>query len=1000
MAIFTGIAAAVSTAFAGFFTAASLTTFALTTAASIGLSYIAKALSGNPNKASPNQNAVAGVQGTLQSGADVPRSFNLGYSVAAGSLVYANYWGEIFPGGNRTPNAFLTQVIALNDLPGADLAGVWVNGEKVSLEVVADANGRGYPVAEYRKDGQPYLWVKYYDGTQTTADSFLVGTVSSADRPYESTRVGVGVAYVIVTSAVNETLFSGFPTFKFELSGIPLYDPTKDSTNGGSGPQRWSDPATWGGDGDSFPVVQAYNILRGIHYDGVWLYGLQRMTAARLPTINWNAQIDKCRATVTEDDGPQPTYRTGGQVSVNTQPVEVLEALMSGCQGRVSEIGGFYKVHVGAPDSPTFSFTDEDILSTEEQHFAPFFGLADSINGVVATYPSPAEGWAMKPAPALYDEDFEAEDGDRRLLANPALDFVPYPEQVQRLQKSALQEARRARRHDLTLPPAFWIHEPGDVGEWTSARNGYEEKLFRIDGVTDKANLDVAMSFTEVDPSDYDWDTDTDFTPVGTGPTIIPRPAPQGVIDWFAEGYTLMVAGQPRRPAIRIAWDGDMMGVVGVQYEVRLDGETEVIARGRTDQLEAGSLIISQSLVADTDYEVRGQYLPSAPRDMLWSDWLAVTTPDVKFTLADFDQSVIDAVNNVEQFNGEAIEAALNLIASTVANQDARNWLDKKEVRSQLDATAGGAAAAIEEVRTVAVDTQAAFASFSIAATAQFGSTTAFVSQTATAIATSEGQAAAQYAVTLDVNGYVVGYNLINGGGGVSAFTVTVDKFQIAAPGEPGGAAVPIFTVANVDGSPKVGIRGDVIVDGSVKTQKLDVAELTAITAAFGNASVSGRLSSADGVSLVIDFTNNSISIPNGSITAAEIVNGAASNTQMFSTAGGSSVNIGTPIPMFSQAVNIQSGRATVRICASFSGSTIGASDTFVDVYMDAVLQKSFKWTFRFVSSGVYVLSDPFTVEWTITGVSAGNHTFYAQCRGVAGNIIDAGQVFISDFRR
>jgi hypothetical protein len=827
---------------------------------SYGLSYAAKALSGDPNQeAQPT--ALNGVQGTLQSGADIPRSFNLGYSVTAGSLVYANTWGEIQPGGSAlTPNAYLTQVIALEDLPGSTLREVWVNGElcTISDDLIAD---QGFAVDQYVKDGQPYLWIKYYDGTQTTADSFLVNTVASIDRPYESTRVGTGVSYVIMTSLINDTLFSGFPTFKFAVSGIPLYDPTKDSTNGGTGAQRWSDPSTWGGDGDDLPAVQAYNVLRGIYYNGAWLYGLQRMTAARLPAINWNAQIDKCRATITGTSGPEPTYRTGGQVSVNAQIVHTIEALLTGCQGRLSEIGGFYKIHLGTPDSPSFAFTDDDILSTEEQNFAPFFGLADSVNGITATYPSPAEGWNMKPAPPLFNDDFEAEDGARRLLANPVFDFVPYDAQVQRLQKSALQEARRARRHTIVLPPAFWLVEPGDVGTWSSVRNGYEDKQFRIDGATDKANLDVLLNLTEVDPADYDWNHATDFTPVGTGPTVIPRPAPQGVIDWFAEPYTLLdTGGQPRRPAIRIAWDGTLAGVIGVQFEVRLASDETIVTRGRTDQLAAGSLIVSQSLLPDTDYEVRGQYLPSAPRDMLWSDWLAVTTPDVKLGLADFDTALIALIEGVEQFNADAINEAINRIASIAANQDARNWLDKKEVRSQLAARSEDALAQIDEVRIVAVDTEAAFATFSTAATATFGSTTAFVSTTATAIATYDGYAAAEYAVSLDVNGYVVGYNLINGGGGISAFTVVVDKFQIAAPGVTGGAAVPIFTVANVGGSPKVALRGDMIVDGSVTASKITVGTLDAISADIGDITA-GTLSDPAGTKMLIDLNNGRIVI-------------------------------------------------------------------------------------------------------------------------------------------
>jgi hypothetical protein len=979
MAIFTAIAAAIG--LTGFWATAFVTVASIAT--SVGLSYAAKALAGDPQTDTPN--VAQGVQGTLQAGADTPRSFNLGYSVTAGSLVYANTWGNTVIDENNTPNAYLTQVIAIADLPGGTLEEVWVNGELCTLGAVADSS-KGYPVTQYNKEGADHLWIKYYDGTQTTADSFLTGTVSSAARPYESTRVGTGVAYVICTSLVSDTLFSGFPTFKFAVSGIPLYDPTKDDTNGGTGSHRWSNPSTWGGDGDNLPAVQIYNVLRGIYHNGVWLYGLQRMTAARLPAANWNAQIAKCRATVTGTAGAEPTYRTGGQISVANQIVHTVEALLTGCQGRLSEIGGFYKIHLGAPDSPTFAFTDDDIISTEEQHFAPFFGLADSINGITATYPSPAEGWNNKVAPPLYNSDFEAEDGARRLLANPAFDFVPYDAQVQRLQKSALQEARRARRHSLVLPPPFWIVEPGDVGEWTSERNGYTTKQFRVDGLTDKTNLDVLFNLTEVDPTDYDWDHATDYTPVTIGPTTLPRPAPQGIVDWFAEPYTLLdTGGAPRRPAIRIAWDGNMPGVIGVQYEVRLTSSAVVVTRNRTDQLAVGSLIVTQSLLPDTAYEVRGQYLPSAPRDMLWSDWLAVTTPDVKLGLVDFDAALIALIEGVEQFNGDAIDEALNKIASIAANQDARNWLDKKELRTQLSARSEDALAQIEEVRTVAVDAGAAFASFSATATATWGSTTAFVTDSATAIATLDGYAAAAYSVTLDVNGYATGFELVNGGGGISAFVVTTDKFQIAAPSITGGDAVPIFTVANVNGVPKTALRGDVYADGTMHARAIEAGSISA-TEIAANAVTAAKINAGS-------IDTNKIAI-NG-VDILNIVAGAA--TQQVTQNYNISVGIGQFV---STSATIKSGTATVTWLLDSITITAPASayNYIVQLIVDGVVQRT--WSFTGAAGVNY--TTPCTMVADITGLSNASHTFalsHSATNGAAiGTVV--GMLRVQDLRR
>lgn len=832
MAIFTAAATALfaGTALAG--------TFAVTAAAavfqigaSLALSYAAQALSGNSSEPEAAKADGFSLQGKLQAGGTVPRSYNLGYSATAGSLVYANTWGNT----GETPNAFLTQVIALADLPGGSLQEVWVNGELCTLGDITDTNF-GAPVLEYRKDGVDHLWVRFFDGTQTTASWLLVNVVASAERPYPSTRVGTGVVYVVCTALVNDTLFTGFPAFKFALSGLPLYDISKDSSVGGVGSHRWSDRSTWGGDGDNLPAVQIYNLLRGITYNGVWLHGLQDMTAARLPASNWIAQIAKCRETIAGVGGiPEPTYRSGGQINVDSQTANAVEALLTACQGRISEIGGTYKIHLGAPGSPTFAWTDADMLSTEQQTYKPFFGLADSINGITGSYPYPAEGWNTKVAPPYYRSDLEARDGNRRLLANPSFDMVPYSAQVQRLMKSALDEAQRARTHVISMPPQYWVVEPGDVGSWSSFRNGYEDKLFRVDAGTDKANLDVVLHVTEVDPADYDWDHNTDFQGFPTGPTTFPRPEPQGIVDWFADAAILKDSdGFSRRPAIRLSWYGQMPGVIGIQYEVRLASDNSHVTRGRSDQLSAGSLLISQSLLPDTEYEVRGQYIPSSPRDMLWSDWISVRTLRILLSLLDFDAAVVKQVTDITDYMSDKIDAGLEEISTLLAQVMSRTDINKKEVRTQLFATAGTAKAEIAEVRTVAVDTQTALADFTTTVTATFGSVNSAITTQSTAIATLNGYAAARYSVTLDVNGYATGFNLFNGGAGVSTFTVTVDKFQIAYPGVAGGAAVPIFTVANVAGSPKVALRGDMIVDGSITTQKMTVGSLSAITANMG----------------------------------------------------------------------------------------------------------------------------------------------------------------------
>ncbi|WP_234825326.1 phage tail protein [Agrobacterium pusense] len=743
MAIFTAIAS-VFTAVGSFIGGlGAVGAFLLKTAVGLGVSLLAQSLAGKP------KDPTFSINGTLQGGGDVARSFIMGRTATAGSLVFVNTWGQ----DGDTPNAYLTQVIALSDLPVRGLAEVWVNGELVTLGGLTD---RGYAVNEYPDS----LWVKFYDGTQTTADSFLFTSVSNGNRWWNPDRIGRGVAYAIVTARVSKNMFSGVPSFKFVLEGLRLYDISRDSTQGGVGPQRFADPATWGGDGDFLPAVQIYNLLRGITYNGQWFYGLQNLSSSRLPAAAWIAQIEKHRAGTLESTGWVNTYRSGGEIQVDAPLTSAVEALLTACQGRISEVGGVYYLHSGAPDAPVIAFTDDDILSTEEQEFTPFLGLADTINGVSANYPSPADGWVAKTAPPLYRTDLEAIDGNRRLMADVDLNFVPYPEQVQRLMKSALEEARRFRRHTIVLPPKFWAYAtPGTVFSWTSERNGYIAKLMRIDGVADRANLDVMIDITEVDPADYDWSSDTEFKPPVDGQLGVIRPTPQPIVDWFAEPATVKdSSGEDRRPAIRLTWDnsdGRLDDVIGIEYEVRLQATLEKVSEGRTDQPQVGSMLISQSLLPAESYVVRGRYIPGGDRPVLWSGFIPVITPNI--LLSDKDVFVDIDLTGVEEALGwlrnstrTAQDAIDGLIAAqmelaTVAYKDTR------KLARELSVELGEARAEYKEEIQLAVNETMAVAGKVETLTAALGGSSAFVNVAWAAIAAPSGYAA-RYGVTAAVN--------------------------------------------------------------------------------------------------------------------------------------------------------------------------------------------------------------------------------------------------------
>jgi uncharacterized protein YoxC len=112
--------------------------------------------------------------------------------------------------------------------------------------------------------------------------------------------------------------------------------------------------------------------------------------------------------------------------------------------------------------------------------------------------------------------------------------------------------------------------------------------------------------------------------------------------------------------------------------------------------------------------------------------------------------------------------------------------------------------------------------------TGDVATNTANITTNTTAITTLNGYAAAKYSVTLDVNGYATGFSLFNGGTSFSTATFIVDYFRVAKPGTGGGAAIPVFEIATVNGSASIAIKGTLISDGSIIARSIAARTITA----------------------------------------------------------------------------------------------------------------------------------------------------------------------------
>lgn len=612
----------------------------------IGVSLLQKAMQKDPEP--------VGVRGQIEVGGDNPISFIVGTYATNGQLEYVGTFGK----AGKTPNAYLTQVISLGDLPVNGLVDLFVNGEKCTIDYDETKYGDwGYPVADFEDDGDNALWIKFYDGTQTTADPLLMAEFGDhPDRPWTSDMIGRGVPYAIVTAQFKRDVLTGPPRCTFVIEGIKLYDPRKDTTAGGSGAHRWGQPATY--EWSDNPKVIQYNVMRGIYYDGEWFYGGQGMQAFQLPVSSWFAAMNECDRLVSiKGGGTEKNFRCGFEVKGDLEPIELCQKLDRACNGKTAENGGIYKTVCGNPGMPVYYFTDEDLIVSEPQSFNPFPGLEKVFNGAHASYPEPDEAWAAKDAPPRYRSDLEAEDDGRRLIANLTYETVPYKRQVQRLMRAALEANRRFRSHQGVFTPAAKLLDPLDVIAWTSARNGYDNKRFQLGAVDDLNNVNQSAAFSELDPADYDWSSDYEL-PTSNGPLGRVKPQPRVLGSFGVFPATVKDAlGVDRRPAILAGWpyNNDDVAIRAIAFQVREAGKTAVIWRGRSDQPEEGEALLAPfSLLPDTDYEVKAKFIGGGNTELFaWSAWMPVRTPNVQLTAAD----ILDGAIVAAKLADAAVEA-------------------------------------------------------------------------------------------------------------------------------------------------------------------------------------------------------------------------------------------------------------------------------------------------------------------------------------------------------
>lgn len=534
---------------------AAVTTFILTTVASLAISYIASSLlrsSAKPQTFPGTGTPVIDNKLTISQGT-APRQLIPGEARVGGkyALVHAQ------------SNKHLHLVIVFAGHKCHMPTQFWIGDEAfVSYEnrdnaapgdSVLDADG-------FVTTGQyaGIVRVRWHDGDpDQLADEVLM---AEAPEVWTSDHRLRGLAYATVRlDKSNPGAFaSGIPNITAVIKGKLVFDPRTDTT-------AWSSNAA----------------LCVADYLCDPLYGPGEDYATGIADGALVAAANVCDEAVDRADGGiEARYLCNGSTLCSETPQNILGRLLGSMRGKAPFDGERWKIMAGVYQIASLSFSDND-LAGRGPKLQTIIPRRDRFNAVKGTFISVANYWQEGDFPPVKSAAYAAADGET-IWKDITLPFVFGAAQAQRIAKIDLLEGRQEKTCVMTCKLTAWRAQAGDTITWTSARYGWVDKPFEVTKVGFSVNTDgtlvILLYLRETDPSVYDWNTDEE-TPVDPHPgTDLPDPStvlPPTNLTVTEEVYSTG-AGSGVKSRLLIDWDPSPDGfLIGYQVEMKLQSVTD-----------------------------------------------------------------------------------------------------------------------------------------------------------------------------------------------------------------------------------------------------------------------------------------------------------------------------------------------------------------------------------------------------------------------------------------
>ncbi|THK38100.1 hypothetical protein EHS39_11470 [Ensifer sp. MPMI2T] len=432
------------------------------------------------------------------------------------------------------------------------------------------------------------------------AETAYPGAVSEFPTIWNNNCRGDGLAsvYMRVSTVDQEEYLDVFPNQMPEHSavgdGALLYDPRKDSTQGGSGSHRYNDPGTW----EFSRNIALMRLWHLCHPVG------GKMSYENMYLPDWANAADVCDENVTNRNGDtERRYHGGFWFRASNDPIEVGRIMDEAAELVVYErADGKIGVHAGEFVTPNVRLTANSVYSIRVDKNKR---RANTVLGVRGRYVDPNADYITKDA-AIYGDPYAVVDDNTertRTFENAAIQSHNHCQRKQKLTYIRANARKISIVADYTADGVRDIPYRRFVTVHYPSRGLAEAVVEITSSVTiDLRNMRISFSGILVTPSLYDFNAATEEGEPGEAVEPLPDEGVPAPTDFMPTIQTEVVSGGSTAAFINATWDFvDSTLTYEMEYD-RTSGSTGVqsaFSQAGATQVRSGYLVDGE------EYKVR-----------------------------------------------------------------------------------------------------------------------------------------------------------------------------------------------------------------------------------------------------------------------------------------------------------------------------------------------------------------------------------------------------------